>query len=325
MFLFDALEQIMLFPLTLFQVIYYILDDDVKSIHEVDPHLFVIMFLIIAVTQGPFFLYSIVARDDRLNDFAYGLGFICVAFFGIMFVPDMRIPDSAPIIDHFWNRKTWVASLVIGWGMRLGLFLLMRAFTLTRDWRMRRFNSFFGRALFWAIQCTTIFLMSITIASIFSSRIDHPDHQYKLGLLPTDVIGLLLWAAGFILESVADQDKYQFKKALMARGHPPHALWCRMGVWKYSRHPNYFGEMLLWFGLSIVIAGEVGYNLYSFIAFITITILLLFVSGIPPLEKAYDIRFAKNPNYAVYKKNTPLLIPSWRMFFGSGEGVSKGQ
>ncbi|KAK6127738.1 hypothetical protein DH2020_038514 [Rehmannia glutinosa] len=136
-------------------------------------------------------------------------------------------------------------------------------------------------------------------------------------LQAADIIGWIMWALGLLVETIADQQKLTFKNSPESRGK-----WCDVGLWKYSRHPNYFGEILLWWGI-FVAATPVLENAEWLVIFgpIFLTLLLLFLSGIPLLEKSADRKHGSVSAYRHYKKTTsPLILlppalygklPSW--------------
>jgi len=118
-------------------------------------------------------------------------------------------------------------------------------------------------------------------------------------------VGFLLFVAGLLIETFSDAQKFRFKRKPENRNR-----WIQSGLWRYSRHPNYFGEILLWWGLFLVILpGLTGWQWLTVFGPISITILLLFISGIPLLEKSGDEKYGDNPEYQAYKNSTSLLIP----------------
>jgi steroid 5-alpha reductase family enzyme len=119
------------------------------------------------------------------------------------------------------------------------------------------------------------------------------------------VLGIVIWISGLLIETISDWQKFSFKNNPNNKN-----LWIQSGLWKYSRHPNYFGEMLCWWGIFIFVLPFIqGLSWLTIIGPIFITFILLFVSGIPPLEKRYDKKFADNKKYQDYKKKTSILIP----------------
>lgn len=126
-----------------------------------------------------------------------------------------------------------------------------------------------------------------------------------LGIL--DYVGISMWGLGFLTESVADFQKRMFREE--ARNGDK---WISSGLWKYSRHPNYFGEMVLWTGLALSAFGGTGRRLRASVVFLSplfVAAILIFVSGIPKLEESGDKRFGENEAYRKYKENTPVLVP----------------
>ncbi|KAL6552511.1 hypothetical protein OROHE_007875 [Orobanche hederae] len=115
-----------------------------------------------------------------------------------------------------------------------------------------------------------------------------------------DIIGLIMWTLGIFVEATADQQKFRFKNSPENRGK-----WCNVGLWKYSRHPNYFGEIFLWWGI-FVVATPVLENVEWLVIFgpIFLTLLLLFLSGIPLLEESADTKYGNVPAYMHYKRTT---------------------
>ena len=118
-----------------------------------------------------------------------------------------------------------------------------------------------------------------------------------------DYIGSILFICGFTFETIADYQKLKFRSESKNKDK-----FIKSGLWKYSRHPNYFGEILLWFSFALIgFSGS--HSLGVFITPVFVALLLIFVSGIPLLEKAADDKFGNNDEYKTYKLSTPVLIP----------------
>jgi steroid 5-alpha reductase family enzyme len=127
--------------------------------------------------------------------------------------------------------------------------------------------------VFWIFQAVWVWTVSLPVTFVNASN---GGRLFQ----PADVIGWTMWVAGFLIEATADQQKLSFKKCPENKGK-----WCDVGVWKYSRHPNYFGEMLLWWGLYVASLPVLkGLEYLVIIGPVFLTLLLLFVSGIPLLE-----------------------------------------
>jgi steroid 5-alpha reductase family enzyme len=234
-----------------------------------------------------FFLLASAFKTDKFTDFTYGLTFIILA---LLFLLKNQT---------FYRYQLLLAVMVILWGVRLITYLLVRILKIKKD---RRFNKIRENPLkflqFWVFQglaVWAIMLPSIYLLNKIESRL----------LSPVMVLGIIIWAFGLLIETVSDLQKFSFKNNPKNKN-----LWIQSGLWKYSRHPNYFGEMLCWWGIFIYTLPYLqGLSWLTIFGPIFITFILLFVSGIPPLEKRYDKRYADNKEYQEYKERTSILIP----------------
>jgi steroid 5-alpha reductase family enzyme len=129
--------------------------------------------------------------------------------------------------------------------------------------------------------------------------------QHNGGTITPLIISVLVWAFGLFIEAIADFQKFTFKRLSDSKNQ-----WIKDGLWKYSRHPNYFGEILVWIAIYMYSFNALSgwQKLVCLASPLLITILLVFISGIPILEKSADKRWGKLPEYKVYKAKTPLLI-----------------
>lgn len=157
---------------------------------------------------------------------------------------------------------------------------------------------------FWNVQAIWVYIVSLPVMLVNLSSQNSP------WVTPTDFIGISVWGVGFFVEALADFQKYTFKEDDANRGK-----WIESGLWRYSRHPNYLGEIILWWGLYIIALGSLeGWAVYlalfspSFTAF-----MLIFVSGIPLLEEASDQKWGNNPAYIAYRNRTPVLVPGFKL------------
>ena len=143
--------------------------------------------------------------------------------------------------------------------------------------------------------------MSITLAAALAAITT--DLRKGFGVLA--VIGLVLWLVGFGLEATADRQKSRFRADPANRGTFIHT-----GVWAWSRHPNYFGEITLWVGVALVAVPVLhGWQWATLISPVFVFLLLTRVSGVPMLEKKADAKWGGEPDYEAYKKRTPVLVP----------------
>jgi steroid 5-alpha reductase family enzyme len=127
-----------------------------------------------------------------------------------------------------------------------------------------------------------------------------------LGLIA--YLGIIIWATGLVIETIADAQKFMFNNDPEKKGR-----WIDEGLWHYSRHPNYFGEILCWIGIYVyAFYPEFEQGLVGLISPLFIILLLLFISGIPLLEKASDEKWGHNHEYKKYKRTTSVLIPKFK-------------
>jgi steroid 5-alpha reductase family enzyme len=140
--------------------------------------------------------------------------------------------------------------------------------------------------------------------------------QANVPLQANDYVGWVMFAIGFICESVADHQKFTYRRNSKNGNH-----WCDKGIWKFSRHPNYFGEIAVWWGIWISCASVFQtFEFFSVLSPILITIILMCGSGVPTTEKSADKRFGTSIEYQEYKRRTPVCVPFIPGVFG---GVAK--
>ena len=154
-------------------------------------------------------------------------------------------------------------------------------------------------ARFWLLQAISVAVIMLPVSYLLG-RDDTPDFG------PWAIAGVAIWLAGLVIEAVSDAQKSAFKAKDENRGR-----FITTGLWRYSRHPNYFGEMLVWWGLFVFAVPFLDGAAYAVvIGPVFITLLLLFVSGIPLLERSADARYGDDPAYREYKRRTSILVPS---------------
>lgn len=232
------------------------------------------------------FLVAYRYRTDKLTDISYALTFMLLAAIGLM-----HSNHSLP---------AWIlAAMIFIWAIRLGGFLLIRIWHTGRDKRFDAMRShFWSFGKFWLAQGLSVWF--ILIAPLEGFRTLHTNFPlWSIG-------GIAVWCIGLVIETTADLQKYRFSHQPKNKDH-----WIHTGVWSWSRHPNYFGEMLIWIGayLFVVPLLPMAAVLVGVLSPLFIISLLLFVSGLPPLEKSADSRWGKNPKYQDYKRHTSILIP----------------
>lgn len=198
------------------------------------------------------------------------------------------------------DPRAWLlGGLVAIWAIRLGSFLFLRIRKDGSDDRFERIKPSFLRFLMaWTLQGLWVFLtLACALAAITSTG------ARPLGAAA--VAGGLLWLVGFGIEVAADHQKRVFRADPAHRGR-----FVTTGLWAWSRHPNYFGEITLWLGIAIIALPVLsGWQLVTLISPLFVTLLLTRVSGIPLLEARADERWGGDAAYEAYKTRTPVLVP----------------
>ena len=225
-------------------------------------------------------------------DSAWGLGFVLVAWVSL----GMR--------DNFCAVQIISAALVSLWGLRLFAHIARRNFRKPEDdHRYQALRDKWGKSAD-TIAYTHIFLLQGVLLLLVSTPMIAIALQTGNPNLLT-YVGWAIWLFGIVFEAMADR---QLAKFLAQRSKKSHAIMDK-GLWRLSRHPNYFGEVTTWWGATVVALSLGGW--WGVLGALTVTLLITKISGIPPLEKHYD----GNPDYEKYRKNTPVLIPKlpWRV------------
>ena len=231
-------------------------------------------------------MISLLAKRNDVADLAWGLGFVLISW--VLFF------KTGIFVDHLLV----ISILTTIWGLRLASHIFARLKSRPEDsryqqWRQDWGSSFFVRSYLQVFLLQGMIMLLISLSSVASSI----DRNIPLGI--NVYIGVIVWLVGFLIESNADSQLSSFVKNPENKGHV-----MQSGLWKYSRHPNYFGEVTQWWGL-FFIALSLNNGLVSIISPVTITLMILFVSGVPLLEKKY----AGRPEFEDYKKRTSVFIP----------------
>jgi len=234
---------------------------------------------------GWFLAAQIRGRND-LADVAWGLGFILVAAVSVV------AGGIYPL------RGLLVSGLVLAWGVRLALHIHSRNSAKGEDPRYKKWREEWGR---WFVlrSFLQIFMLQGILLLLVATPVWYANLNAPVPLGRLDLLGLALWLAGFCCEALADRQLLRFIRDPRSRG-----LLMTTGLWRYSRHPNYFGEVLLWWGIWLIACSLPG-GWLTIIGPLTITILILKVSGIPMLEEHYQGR----ADFEEYKRRTSAFFP----------------
>jgi steroid 5-alpha reductase family enzyme len=206
---------------------------------------------------------------------------------------------AALILSPAVDARGWLLTgLISVWSLRLGTFLFTRIKAAGEDRRFREIKKSFARFLLaWTLQGLWVaFSLSAALAAITS--------QAKVEFDVFALVGLLVWLLGFGIEVAADRQKSKFKADPANRDR-----FINVGLWAWSRHPNYFGEIVLWVGITIIALPVLsGWQWLTLISPVFVFVLLTRISGVPMLEARADEKWGGQPDYEEYKAKTPILI-----------------
>lgn len=248
--------------------------------------LFVVCAALAFVINWVAYIPSVLAQTEKYYDLTGGITYLAVTI-------------TALALAGRLDARAWVAgALVVIWATRLASFLFLR---ISRDGKDGRFDEiktqpdrFLGA---WTLQGLWVVLTAACALAIITGGERQP-----LGWI--GYLGLAIWAAGFAIEVIADRQKSAFKSDSTNRGK-----FITTGLWAWSRHPNYFGEIVLWSGMAILAIPILsGWQWVVLISPVFVTLLLTKVSGVPLLEERADERWGDDPEYQRYREQTPVLI-----------------
>jgi steroid 5-alpha reductase family enzyme len=236
--------------------------------------------------NGLVFLHANAAKTERFYDLTGSLTYLSVVGVAVAF------GNADP-------RALLLGMLICIWAARLGSFLFIR---ITKDGSDGRFDeikvNFANFLMTWMLQGLWVLLTASCALAAMTSA-----HSVPLG--PTAVLGAAIWAFGFGIEVVADRQKSRF------RADPSNAgRFIKSGLWSWSRHPNYFGEIVLWIGVAVVaVPALAGWQLATLISPIFVIVLLTKISGIPLLEARAQKKWGEDADFQEYTRRTSVLIP----------------
>lgn len=250
---------------------------------------------IIACSMLLLFLVAQYLENNSIVDIFWGLGF-CLVTAWLLYREYSNALEGQPLFPLFL-----FSALIFAWGLRLAFYIFRRNRGHGEDWRYRNFRKRWG-----SYPRIGAFLQVFLLQGIFMFIIALPIiHTFYHGIYAFTLLhapGFILWGIGFYFEAAGDAQLYRFKQDPTNTGKP-----MTTGLWRYTRHPNYFGEILMWWGiwiLSVNIFDPI-FTLVSLLSPLTITWLLTRVSGVPLTES----RYKDNPAYQDYIRSTPALFP----------------
>lgn len=226
-------------------------------------------------------------QTEKFYDLMGAITFISVVIVAVVL---------SPVVD---GRSWLLLGMVVIWALRLGTFLYRRVYAAGEDRRFRELKPSIPRFLLtWTLQGIWVsFSLAAALAAITSET------RLELGIYA--LVGFLVWAFGFGFEVLADSQKNKFKADNENEGK-----FINVGLWSWSRHPNYFGEIVLWIGVAIIALPILqGWQWLTMISPIFIALLLTRISGIPMLETCADEKWGGQEDYEAYKARTSILIP----------------
>lgn len=232
------------------------------------------------------YVIALIRKRNDLADTAWGLGFIMIAA--------LMVLRQQPTTARLWL----VAGLVLAWGVRLAVHVYSRNRGKAEDFRYAQWRKDWGKWFLIRSYLQVFVLQGLFMLVIAASIVvTGADGGGRLGWL--DLLGVAVWLLGFAFESVGDAQLKAFVRDPASRGRI-----LDTGLWRYTRHPNYFGEATQWWGLWLIaLSAPVGW--VAVISPLMITTSLLFISGVPMLEK----KMAENPDWAEYARKTSVFVP----------------
>lgn len=237
--------------------------------------------------QWVVFIPSFMKQTERFYDITGTLTYVSITVMILLVTPEL---DARSLV---------LGVLVLVWTLRLGIFLFRRISKAGKDDRFDALKPSFVRFLnVWTIQGLWVTFTAAAAWVAMTSGKTVPLDGFAF-------LGLALWILGFGMEIIADQQKSRFNADPANRGR-----FISSGLWAVSRHPNYFGEILLWIGVAIIAFPALeGWQNIALISPVFVILLLTKVSGVPLLEKKSDSKWGGQSEYEAYKATTPVLLP----------------
>jgi len=238
------------------------------------------------------FIPSFLAKTEKFYDITGTLAYII-----ILYIASALTSYSSGISLEL--RTKIVIGMVSFWAIRLGVFLFIRVLRVGEDRRFREAKKSFSKYLvWWTMSGLWVFLTTANALTLIinNKKLDNKFLFY---------FGVIIWTIGIVFEIVADEQKRRFRLDKNNKG----SFICT-GLWSVSRHPNYFGEIILWIGIAIISLPTLhGFQYITLISPVFIYFLLTRISGVNLLEDSADKKWGEKPEYIKYKKDTSILVP----------------
>jgi len=238
------------------------------------------------------FIPSFLAKTEKFYDITGTLAYII-----ILYTASALTSYSSGISLEL--RTKIIIGMVSFWAIRLGVFLFIRVLRVGEDRRFREAKKSFSKYLvWWTMSGLWVFLTTANALTLIinNKKLDNKFLFY---------FGVIIWIIGIVFEIVADEQKRRFRLNKNNKG----SFICT-GLWSVSRHPNYFGEIILWIGIAIISLPTLhGFQYVTLISPVFIYFLLTRISGVNLLEDSADKKWGEQPEYIKYKKNTSILVP----------------
>lgn len=243
------------------------------------------LMLVVVFYFTLFFIVAQLRNNYGLVDVGWGSGFVVVAIYSLLRTEETGL------------RSLLVTVLVLLWGLRLSYHLLQRNWGQEEDYRYQNMKKDWDNVALTGF--FRVFMLQAAILLIISSPVSLINFSAPVKIGWLGILGIIIWVIGYYFEVVGDR---QLRKFLARDDRQSEIM--QEGLWKYTRHPNYFGEATMWWGIWLL-AAPLKWGWLTIISPIGITLLLLYVSGVPLIEKSYE----GNEEYQQYKEKTNKFVP----------------
>ncbi len=242
---------------------------------------------VILVFMTVLWIFSVLVRNASIVDPFWGPGFVLAAFY--YYFQTEGVPA----------RQILVLTLTTIWGLRLGLYLGWRNWGKGEDFRYRQFRQDYGRERYWWVSFFQVFLLQGVLMWLISAPLLGAQYYSHRPLGWLDAAGVLIWLVGFVFEAGGDWQLARFKSDPANRGKL-----LTSGFWRYTRHPNYFGDSAVWWGLGLICIAAGSF--VPALGAVLMTAMIIKISGVSLLEKSLK---KVKPGYEEYVRNTSSFIP----------------